>query len=221
MNPQESKPIGDKALEILALGIDLLDGKKGDKGDKGDNGIDGKDGVDGANGKDGYDGKDGQNGKNGIDGKDGINGKDGRDGKDGKKGEKGDKGNDAPTVDVVVRATMPAIVEKIYTQVRQQVASKTYNATEIEGLAEFVTENGSGSVSFETVSKNLDATDATLNYTGENLTSIAYVNGITKTLNYTGENLTSVVLSGSTPSGINLTKTLSYTGDNLTGVLYS
>lgn len=75
--------------------------------------------------------------------------------------------------------------------------------------------------SFETVSKNLDASGATLNYTGDNLTSIVYANGITKTLNYTGDNLTSVVLSGSTPSGISLTKTLSYTGDNLTGVAYS
>lgn len=85
------------------------------------------------------------------------------------------------------------------------------------------TSSSSGGVaeSFETVSKNLDASSATLNYTGDNLTSIVYANGITKTLSYTGSNLTSVVLSGSTPSGIDLTKTLSYTGDNLTGVTYS
>lgn len=75
--------------------------------------------------------------------------------------------------------------------------------------------------SFETVNKNLDASDATLTYTGDNLTEVEYTNGITKTLNYTGDNLTSVVLSGSTPSGITLTKTLSYTGDDLTGVAYS
>lgn len=74
---------------------------------------------------------------------------------------------------------------------------------------------------FETVSKNLDASGATLAYTGDNLTSITYTNGIIKTLAYTGDNLTSVVLSGSTPAGINLTKTLSYTGDNLTGVAYT
>jgi hypothetical protein len=74
---------------------------------------------------------------------------------------------------------------------------------------------------FETVSKNLDANDATLNYTGEDLTSIVYSNGITKTLNYTGTDLTSVVLSGTTPGGIDLTKTLSYIGDNLVGVSYS
>lgn len=85
-------------------------------------------------------------------------------------------------------------------------------------------ENGTisgGTDTFETVSKNLDASGATLAYTGDNLTSITYLSGIIKTLNYTGDNLTSVVLSGSTPSGIDLTKTLSYTGDNLTGVSYS
>jgi hypothetical protein len=74
---------------------------------------------------------------------------------------------------------------------------------------------------FETVSKNLDSTDATLNYTGDDLTSIVYSNGITKTLNYTSDNLTSVVLSGATPSGISLTKTLTYTEDNLVGFSYS
>ena len=86
---------------------------------------------------------------------------------------------------------------------------------------EFLPGGGGIAVSFETVSKNLSAIDATLNYTGDDLTSIVYTNGITKTLNYTSGNLTSIVLSGSTPGGIDLTKTLSYTGDNLTGISYS
>jgi hypothetical protein len=75
--------------------------------------------------------------------------------------------------------------------------------------------------SFETVSKNLKSIDATYNYTGDNLTSIVYNNGITKTLNYTGDNLTSVVLSGATPSGIDLTKTFNYTGENITSKTYT
>lgn len=97
----------------------------------------------------------------------------------------------------------------------------TVNST-ATGL-EFTTGGGSGGIgnSFETVSKNLSAEDATLNYTGDNLTSIVYASGVTKTLNYTGANLTSIVLSGSTPGGIDLTKTLSYTGDALTGIVYS
>ncbi len=74
---------------------------------------------------------------------------------------------------------------------------------------------------FETVSKNLDSVGATLNYTGTDLTSIVYTNGITKTFNYTGTDLTSIVLSGTTPAGISLTKTLTYSGSDLTGILYS
>lgn len=77
------------------------------------------------------------------------------------------------------------------------------------------------SVSFESVAKNLDAADAEYNYTGDNLTSIVYSNGITKTFNYTGDNLTSIVLSGSTPGGISLTKTFTYSGEILTDITYS
>ncbi len=84
---------------------------------------------------------------------------------------------------------------------------------------------GSAAETFETVSKNLKSYPATLSYSGQNLATIEYGLGggltILKTLNYTGENLTSVVLSGDTPGGISLTKTLDYTGDNLTGVIYS
>jgi hypothetical protein len=77
---------------------------------------------------------------------------------------------------------------------------------------------------FETVSKNLNAYPASLNYTGSTLTSVVYTTpsgSITKTLNYTGSTLTSIVLSGATPGGINLTKTLTYSGGNLTGISYS
>lgn len=75
---------------------------------------------------------------------------------------------------------------------------------------------------FETVNKNLKASNATsLNYTGNRLDSVVYANGITKTLNYTGNDLTSIVLSGSTPSGISLTKTLVYGSGKLTSFSYS
>lgn len=129
-----------------------------------------------------------------------------------------------------------AIVERIenaeldHEQLRAEVEELKKNiVTQFVGggvsanwVKNYVAQNGGGiSETFETVSKNLDASGATLSYTGDNLTSIVYVNGITKTLNYTGDNLTSVVLSGSTPAGIDLTKTLSYTADNLKGVVYS
>lgn len=78
---------------------------------------------------------------------------------------------------------------------------------------------------FETINKNLSSYPATLAYTGGgDLSTITYTvpgGTIVKTLNYTAGDLTSIVLSGNTPSGINLTKTLTYTSGNLTGVSYS
>lgn len=77
---------------------------------------------------------------------------------------------------------------------------------------------------FETVAKNLRAYPATFNYTSGTLTSIVYTlpsGTITKTLNYTSGTLTSIVLSGNTPTGIDLTKTLGYTGGILTSITYS
>lgn len=87
-------------------------------------------------------------------------------------------------------------------------------------------ESGGGSAqeTFESVSKNLKSYPYSLNYTSGVLNSIVYTvpgGTITKTLNYTGNNLTSIVLSGNTPEGITLTKTLSYTSGNLTSVTYS
>lgn len=80
------------------------------------------------------------------------------------------------------------------------------------------------SLTFETVSKNLKAYPASMNYSDGLLTSIVYTvpdGTIIKTFGYTGGQLTSIVLSGDTPSGIDLTKTLTYTGGALTGVNYT
>jgi hypothetical protein len=98
-----------------------------------------------------------------------------------------------------------------------------YEDGTVDDGIEVTTGGGGGGLaaSFETVSKNLSAENATLTYSGGDLTSIAYANGITKTLNYSGGNLASIVLSGSTPGGIDLTKTLIYTGSDLTSIEYS
>lgn len=78
---------------------------------------------------------------------------------------------------------------------------------------------------FETVSKNLKGNPCVLQYTLGALSSIIYtvpmIGTITKTFNNTGSKLTSIVLSGDTPSGINLTKTFNYTGDTLSSISYS
>lgn len=218
---------------------------KGDRGETGE-GIPGKDGLDGKNGRDGKDGKDGIDGKDGRDGKDGKNGKDGRNGID---GINGIDGKDAQIDEAKIATDVVSLIKdkqlletddikglrKEISSYRNQLAMKqagqhgggdtvaagtNVTLTRLPNGTTQINSSGIGAT-FETVSKNLDASGATLAYTGENLTSIAYVNGINKTLNYTGDILTSVVLSGATPSGITLTKTLSYTGENLTGVIYS
>ncbi len=98
-------------------------------------------------------------------------------------------------------------------------------------LVQVVNEStGGGSTSpiadtFETVNKNLKDYNKVLTYSGTQLTQVNYAVGggstITKTLGYSGTKLVTVVLSGSTPSGINLIKSLGYTGDQLSSVTYS
>lgn len=78
--------------------------------------------------------------------------------------------------------------------------------------------------SFETVSKNLKAWDATFAYTLGVLDTITYTSGaltVVKTFGYTLGKLTSLTLSGDVPGGIDLVKTLTYTVDELTSVAYT
>lgn len=81
--------------------------------------------------------------------------------------------------------------------------------------------------SFETVSANLSAYDNVIGYNGNgDVDTITYDLGggleIVKTINYNGnDDVTSIVLSGDTPSGINLTKSFTYTGEDITGMSYS
>ena len=101
---------------------------------------------------------------------------------------------------------------------------KTINSISLLGSGNIDISGGSAEQTFETVSKNLKAYPATFNYTTGTLTSIVYtlpVGTITKTLNYTTGTLTSIVLSGNTPSGIDLTKTLVYSGGIITSITYS
>lgn len=77
---------------------------------------------------------------------------------------------------------------------------------------------------FETVSKNLKSWNVSINYSSGDISSIVYTDGIstiTKTFNYTSGDLTSLVLSGDTPTGINLTKTFNYSGSDIVGWSYS
>lgn len=85
--------------------------------------------------------------------------------------------------------------------------------------------SGGGEVNFETVSQNLNDYPAAYAYDGQGrLSTVTYTTdtgSIVKTLNYTGDELTSIVLSGDTPPGIHLTKTLTYSSGNLVSVATS
>lgn len=79
---------------------------------------------------------------------------------------------------------------------------------------------GASADTFETVSKNLSANDASYGYTGDLLTSITF-GGIVKTLTYGPDGLETIVLSGAVPGGIALTKTLVYSSGRLVDSIYS
>ena len=99
---------------------------------------------------------------------------------------------------------------------------KTVNGDTILGSGDLTVTSAE---TYETVSKNLIGYPYVITYDGDDIDYITYDLGggdsIVKTFNYTLGVLTSLVLSGDTPSGIDLTKTLNYTGDDLTSVKYS
>lgn len=80
---------------------------------------------------------------------------------------------------------------------------------------------GGGSDSFETVNRNLAASDGTIAYSGGDIDTITYANGVVKTFAYGVDGLSTVTLSGSTPGGIDLIKTFTYTLGEFTGFAYS
>lgn len=198
-------------------------------------------------GKDGQDGKDGRDGKDGKDGEVGPRGAPGEDGKDGKTPNVDELINNV--LKKIPKANPDEIVKLVLNKIQlpdtKELISKNelvdflkrggFRGGGISSVAHDGTLSGDGTAanplsvvggglsdSFETVSANLSAYDNTLNYDGSgNITSIVYSNGVTKTFNYTGADITSIVLSGSTPDGIELTKTLTYTSGDVTGIAYS
>lgn len=85
------------------------------------------------------------------------------------------------------------------------------------------TPSGDAVPTFETISKNLAAIASTLTYSGSQVISQTFANGIIKTFGYGGPGglPNTITLSGAVPSGIALVKTISYTGTKPTGVAYS
>lgn len=157
----------------------------------------------------------------------GEKGQDGVDGKDGTEIEPSEIVNKLESLDGEDRLDVSSIrgteafVENIAKKIAKEEVKKVKKTTIVSGGGSSSSTSGL-SDSFESVSANLSAYDNTLSYDVDgNITSIVYTNGVTKTFNYTGTDITSIVLSGSTPSGIELTKTLTYTDGDVTGITYS
>lgn len=219
---EQLKDVGELAVQFI----------KGDRGEKGDTGE---------KGDSGEKGEQGERGEKGIQGEKGERGDTGPQGEKGERGEKGEQGQVGPAgkdgispkieeviIDYKQVMNTPDIeyIVKTATQSSKTTSLAELDDVDLSGLTQtngkYVLSGGGSSDSFETVSANLSAYDNTLNYNGNgDITSIVYSNGVTKTFNYTGEDITSIVLSGSTPGGIELTKTLTYTSGDITGIAYS
>ena len=95
---------------------------------------------------------------------------------------------------------------------------KTINSQSILGPGNIVISGGGLAETFETISKNLEASNASFNFTGQILTSIVYANGWTKSFTYTIGVLTQMTLT----DGITTyTKTFTYTSGVLTSIAYT
>lgn len=128
-----SKKPKNTALELLAIGIDLLDGKKGDQGPQGEQGPPGENGKDSVvPGPQGDQGPPGPKGNKGDKGDPGENGKDSVvPGPQGEQGPPGPKGNDAEvTPDFLIEVTTPLIIQNV----QRAVSAKTYSVSELEGM---------------------------------------------------------------------------------------
>lgn len=98
----------------------------------------------------------------------------------------------------------------------------TYNAT----TGKYEPGNG-GSLSdtFETVLRNIKCYPSAVTYNVDNLIdTVVYTlpaGSITQNVTYTGRYISTIVLSGDTPSGIDLVKTFNYTGYLISSITYS
>ena len=105
----------------------------------------------------------------------------------------------------------------------QVAVANGFVGSEAQWLDSLVGPAGDVDVSFETVSRNLDAADAavTTNSIGV-VTEVTYSNGVVKSFTFTGGGLIeALTLSGTTPNGIDLVNTFTYDGDDLTAISYT
>ena len=141
------------------------------------------------------------------------------------KGDKGDEGNGVQSAKIDKRGHLIITLDDGSTIDAGRARGK--DAQQFQGMIaggpSAPSSDGLGN-SFETVSSNLAAYSASLNYVGDSLVSITYTKSgsvIIKAFEYTGESLTKITLSGDVPSAIELVKNLTYSTGKLTGFSYS
>ena len=222
-------------------------GASGEAGKRGERGSVGKTGIQGLTGDSGASGVDGRAGSRGIHGLTGDAGLQGPRGLRGFRGPKGDDGNDGvgvasakvdqKTRRLIITLTNGVKIDAGIVKPEDGKGAVVFGGSGSNGKSayELAVDNGfvgtedewldslsSGfSDTFETISKNLSANDATLAYTSGELTSVTYSDGVVKTLGYTSDTLTTITLSGA-PAGVtDIVKTLAYNGDgDLIGFSY-
>lgn len=110
------------------------------------------------------------------------------------------------------------IVKKI------DIISTPIRVVEVQTIGAQGPEGVSYKESFESISKNIRTWDFIVEYNLGLLTKIKYTKGsliIDKSFNYTSGKITSIVLSGDTPSGIQLTKAIGYTSGKVSSISYT
>lgn len=184
-----------KAIELFALGLDMLSQKKpevqevkisgleiatvkGEKGEKGETGEQGPQGEKGDKGDPGTDGKNGKDGRNGIDGEQGPQGEKGDAGPIGPQGPKGADGK-TPKIEKITESVTEVVTPIIIQAVNQRVASKTVSLVELDdvdysGLSitngKYVLGSGSGGGGHTIQDEGVSRTQRTnLNFVGANV----------------------------------------------------
>lgn len=181
------------------------------KGDKGDNG------------------KDGINGKDGLNGTKGDAGPAGPQGKDGKQGPQGIPGKSLTDEDIdrIAKGLKKTKKENFFfanSGVNEVVAGNGVTIDNSNPQHPIISTSGGSSNTFEAVLRNLNSYPVTFTYVDGKSDTVSYTTDtgtITETVSYSGNKISSIVLTGDTPSGIDLTKTFNYTGGRITSFTYS
>lgn len=198
---------------------------QGERGPVGPQGFRGLPGERGPQGERGERGEQGPQGERGEQGERGLAGERGEQGLQGKKGTEIFSVILDPDSKLGVNGDYAIALTGALFKKENNTWSLFANLSGSRGPRGPAGASGSAEESFESISQNLNGYPAAYSYDGAGrLVTVTYTTdagSIVKTLNYTGDDLTSIVLSGDTPPGIQLTKTFTYSSGNLVSTALS